>query len=398
MPNLSNIFKNKAVIDTLKTIGGTSVGIGLGKLLADYENEHIYNQEATKNVSSLMGPSTGGLIGGILSNPYLQKNHLGKALLAAAALTGPKQIGLKALDSIDGYTSIQNELADKNTEISKNQLLTALANKDVADRSNALSKKWMDIAKVALPAAGGLAGVLAALYAYNSLKDKKQPISLKIDNKLPERDKGSMYLEIPSEKISDKFYNSFSRELLFKDDQEKYLAAKAKEKDGMNLSSKEKKIIEKFEKAASAISQMDDYIDEPKTNISSVNQQNPITSDYEKVRQNYLDKRRMDRDYNTELKGLNSKSPVSENYYNLADYMKQYKPKSYANPTAAFLNDDVYGLTRAIRENYGNLPQDEQALLFEHIKDKNTPFLKKLISMILPMVQAMGVVPTPKGQ
>lgn len=398
MPNLSNILKNKAVKDTLKTIGGTSVGVGLGKLLADYENEHIYNQEATKNVSSLMGPSTGGLIGGIISNPFLRKNHLGKALLAAAALTGPKQIGLKALDSVDAYTSIQNELADKNTEISKNQLLTALANKDVANRSNALSKKWMDIAKVALPAAGGLAGVLTALYAYNSLKNKKQPISLKIDNKLPERDKGSMYLEIPSEKISDKFYNSFSRELLFKDDQEKYLAAKAKEKDGMNLSSKEKKIIEKFEKAASAISQMDDYIDEPKTNISSVNQQNPIISNYEKVRQNYLDKRRMDRDYGAELKGLNSKSPVSENYYNLADYMKQYKPKTYANPTAAFLNDDVYGLTRAIRENYGNLPQDEQALLFEHIKDKNTPFLKKLISMLLPMVQAMGVVPTPKGQ
>lgn len=398
MPNLSNILKSKAVQDTLKTIGGTSVGVGLGKLLADYENEHIYNQQATKNVSSLMGPSTGGLIGGILSNPFLRKNHLGKALLAAAALTGPKQIGLKALDSVDAYTSIQNELADKNTEISKNQLLTALANKDVANRSNALSKKWMDIAKVALPAAGGLAGVLTALYAYNSLKDKKQPINLKIDNKLPERDKGSMYLEIPSEKISDKFYNSFSRELLFKDDQEKYLTAKAKEKDGMNLSSKEKKIIEKFEKAASAISQMDDYIDEPKTNIPSVNQHTPITSDYEKVRQNYLDKRRMDRDYRNELKNLNSKSPVSENYYNLADYMKQYKPKSYANPTAAFLNDDVYGLTRAIRENYGNLPQDEQALLFEHIKDKNTPFLKKLISMILPMVQAMGVVPTPKGQ
>lgn len=398
MPNLSNILKSKAVRDTLKTIGGTSVGIGLGKLLADYENEHIYNQQATKDVSSLMGPSTGGFIGGILSNPFLRKNHLGKALLAAAALTGPKQIGLKALDSVDAYTSIQNELADKNTEISKNQLLTALANKDVANRSNALSKKWMDIAKVALPAAGGLAGVLTALYAYNSLKNKKQPINLKIDNKLPERDKGSMYLEIPSEKISDKFYNSFSRELLFKDDQEKYLTAKAKEKDGMNLSSKEKKIIEKFEKAASAISQMDDYIDEPKTNIPSVNQHTPITSDYEKVRQNYLDKRRMDRDYSAELKSLNSKSPVSENYYNLADYMKQYKPKSYANPTAAFLNDDVYGLTRAIRENYGNLPQDEQALLFEHIKDKNTPFLKKLISMILPMVQAMGVVPTPKGQ
>lgn len=398
MPNLSNILKSKAVKDSLKTIGGTSVGVGLGKLLADYENEHIYNQQATKDVSSLMGPSTGGLIGGILSNPFLRKHHLGTALLAAAALTGPKQIGLKALDSADAYTSIQNELADKNTEISKNQLATALANKDVADRSNALSKKWMDIAKVALPAAGGLAGVLTALYAYNSLKDKKQPINLKVDNKLPERDKGSMYLEIPSEKISDKFYNSFSRELLFKDDQEKYLTAKAKEKDGMNLSSKEKKIIEKFEKAASAISYMDDYIDEPKANASSSNQQNPITSDYEKVRQNYLDKRRMDKDYSAELKGLSSKSPAPENYYNLANYMKQYKPKSYANPTAAFLNDDVYGLTRAIRENYGDLPQDEQALLFEHIKDKNTPFLRKLISMILPMVQAMGVVPTPKGQ
>ena len=381
---MASVIKSP-LVQTLIGIGG---GAGLGKLLADFENKHIYTQEPTKNVSSLMGPATGSLIGGIIANPILRKKHLGTALAAAAALAGAKQMGLAGLDTIDRYTSIQNELADKNVQITKNQLDTAIANKEVADTSNELSKKWLDLAKIGIPVTGGLASILTALYAYDTLKDKKQPINLKINNKPSNRDKGSMYIEIPSEKISDKFYNSFSRELLFKDDQEKYLNAKEKERNGMNLSDKEKNIIEKFEKAASTL------------NIEN----SAELSD--KNKQKFIDKLQSNLDFDDAMFSINKKQKQLDkdksallketSYPTWEDAKKKYNKKLYYNnPTAAFLNEGTFGLTKAIRENYKDLSQDEQALLFEHIKDKNTPFIQKIISMLLPMLQGAGIVPTP---
>lgn len=384
---MASVIKNlkSPLVQTLIGIGG---GAGLGKLLADFENQNIYTQKPTKNVSSLMGPATGSLIGGIIANPILRKKHLGTALAAAAALAGAKQMGLAGLDTIDRYTSIQNELADKNTQITKNQLDTALANKEIANTANEMSKKWLNLAKTGIPIAGGIGGILTALYAYNALKDKKQPITLKIDNKPSNRDKGSMYLEIPSEKISDKFYNAFSRELLFKDDREKYLSAKEKEKNGMNLTSKEKNIIEKFEKAASTL------------NIDT----SAELSD--KNKQKFVDKLQSDLDFDSAIFDINKKkNQLNKDKSNLLkdtsypmweESKKKYDKKLYYNnPTAAFLNEGTFGLTKAIRENYKDLSQDEQALLFEHIKDKNTPFIQKIISMLLPMLQGAGIVPTP---
>lgn len=398
MPTINKQLLKKLITSpTAKTIEGASIGGILGKILADYENKHIYTQEPTKNVSSLMGPSSGALVGAVLGNPKLRKGHLGIALAALVGLTGMKQSALQALDVFDRYTSTQESLAEKTKDITKNQLETAIVNKDIADAANKISQKWQDISKIALPSAAGLATALTGLYAYNTFKDKNTPLNIKVENKTPGRAKDSMYLEIPSEKISDKFYNTFSRELLFKDDREKYLEAKDKENKGMNLTSKEKKILDKFEKVAST------------TDVSFSNDYN-LDKDLDKDLKKELDakrkllfQKRLDLDYKNALKNLREEeikssipsdynnSSISPDYYNLSNFHKRHKMPKYQNPTVGFLKDDIYGLTRAIKENEPELSQEDKALLFEHIKDRNTPLVQKIISMLLPMVQSLGV-------
>lgn len=389
MPTINKQLLKKLITSpTAKTIEGASLGGILGKILADYENKHIYTQEPTKNVSSLMGPSSGALVGAVLGNPKLRKGHLGIALAALVGLTGMKQSALQALDVFDRYTSTQESLAEKTKDITKNQLETAIVNKDIADAANKISQKWQDISKIALPSAAGLATALTGLYAYNTFKDKNTPLNIKVENKTPGRAKDSMYLEIPSEKISDKFYNTFSRELLFKDDREKYLEAKDKENKGMNLTNKEKKILDKFEKVASASA------------VDFSNNYN-LDKDLKKAldaKSKVLAQKRLDLDYKNAMKNLREEEiksstshDISPDYYNLSNFYKRHKMPKYQNPTVGFLKDDIYGLTRAIKENEPELSQEDKALLFEHIKDRNTPFVQKIISMLLPMVQSLGV-------
>lgn len=389
MPTINKQLLKKLITSpTAKTIEGASIGGILGKILADYENKHIYTQEPTKNVSSLMGPSSGALVGAVLGNPKLRKGHLGIALAALVGLTGMKQSALQALDVFDRYTSTQESLAEKTKDITKNQLETAIVNKDIADAANKISQKWQDISKIALPSAAGLATALTGLYAYNTFKDKNTPLNIKVENKTPGRAKDSMYLEIPSEKISDKFYNTFSRELLFKDDREKYLEAKDKENKGMNLTSKEKKILDKFEKVASASA------------VDFSNNYN-LDKDLKKAldaKSKVLAQKRLDLDYKNAMKNLREEEiksstshDISPDYYNLSNFYKRHKMPKYQNPTVGFLKDDIYGLTRAIKENEPELSQEDKALLFEHIKNRNTPFVQKIISMLLPMVQSLGV-------
>ena len=392
-------FKLKKILNNPKaiTLGGTALGGLLGGLLAEYEKAaDYYNNEKIKDVASLTGIGGGALAGLLLSNPKFRANKALNAIALGdiASLLGPKQIALQGIDtaenagkSISEYTGIQNELADKNVDISKNQLATAITNRDIASAANDLSKKWIDISKIALPAIGGLASILTGLYAYNSLKDKKQPISLRINNKLPEREKGSMYLEIPSNKISDKFYNQFSRELLFKDDKEKYLEAKEKERNGMSLTRKEKNILRKFEKLAAA--SLKDGKNEPLNKYISFNNLSGM-QDY----------------YNASLaaKNMNNKfrekldAPYENSHKENLDLFKLRSKNSlskYRDPDIAYKEEGDYGLLKFLNspEN-AHMDPRERELLISSIKDKNTSTIVKILNYLLPMAQSMGFIPT----
>ena len=176
-------------------------GMYAGSRLADFENEHFIKDENVKRVAKFLDTYTLGAIAPLLIAKG-DKRILG--LKELIDILGLKQMGLVGVDTIANYTNKQNE-------ISKNMLDTALANLQTSNNQKELSQKWLDFTNKYSPyVAGGLGAALAAalgLYAYNSLrKNKSSP-----DN---------VSFEIPSEKLSPKFYTQLGREILFKDKDE----------------------------------------------------------------------------------------------------------------------------------------------------------------------------------
>lgn len=197
---LSKIFRK------LPSLLGFGLGGYAGHNMAQWENAHLYSNDTTKSLADLTGTGVGALGTAALFSPA----HRATGLKLLGSLMGPKQLGLYGIDkftqginAVEDYTDIQNELADKNVEITKNQLETAKQNKEIADISNETSKKWLDLANKGLPYVGGLAALITALYAYNSFKKNKG--------------NGNVAFQIPEEKLSPQFYSRLGREILFKD-------------------------------------------------------------------------------------------------------------------------------------------------------------------------------------
>lgn len=197
---LSKIFRK------VPSLLGLGLGGYAGHNMAQWENAHLYSNDTTKSLADLTGTGVGALGTAALFSPA----HRATGLKLLGSLMGPKQLGLYGIDkftqginAVEDYTDIQNELANKNVEITKNQLETAKQNKEIADISNETSKKWLDLVNKGLPYVGGLAALITALYAYNSFKKNKG--------------NGNVAFQIPEEKLSPQFYSRLGREILFKD-------------------------------------------------------------------------------------------------------------------------------------------------------------------------------------
>lgn len=226
-----------------KNVLGIGTGTGLGYLGGNWEAEHIFNDPQVKDSARLMGTGTGGILGGLYVNGLLRNPA---SIAIAGALMGQKQSDLmqadaakaqaKAInalqDTIKGYTGKQSDLMSKQTQTAESNLETAKQNKEIAEIADKTSREWLDIANKGLPFLGlaGLAGL--GLYAYNSFKNPKKSGS------------DDVSLQIPSEKLSPKFYSRLGREILFQDKEEKGRLAKRKLlKSNPNLTEEE---IDKF--------------------------------------------------------------------------------------------------------------------------------------------------------
>lgn len=224
-----------------KSLLGSAGGASLGYGLAELENKHLYDDPKIQEISKIVGTGTGGLAGGLMAT-----KHKGLGLALLGSFLGLKQMGLLATDSAKGYfDAVKNR--EKNEAKIRNLILeTQTSTERTAKNLEGTTKYLADTLKKSFPYVGALGAGALALYAYNSFKNKDkqpQPINLKVDNKLPERASKSMYLEIPSSKISDKFYNQFGREILFKGDEEQLNEALAKQSKGINLTKKEKNML-----------------------------------------------------------------------------------------------------------------------------------------------------------
>lgn len=221
---LKNVVKNPIFLDAVTgTLGG-----GLGYAASELENKHLYENEGVKNISTLVGTGTGAL-----ALPLIRrKNSIGLKLLGS--YLGLKQLGLLAVDKSTGYFDAVKKREEDEKEIRNLTLDTAKATSETAKNLEGSTKYLADTLKSAFPAIGGLGAALLTLYAINTFKknDKqKQNITVKLDDKNKNK---NFYLEIPSEKISDKFYNTLGREILFKSKEEKEAAEKALANQNLN--------------------------------------------------------------------------------------------------------------------------------------------------------------------
>ena len=218
---LSLATKPQVASPALGAIGGAA-----GNALADYEiDEGYYKEDATKGLAMLTGIG-GGAIGGLMLGANPRKNLI-PALASIGFTLGPKQALLAGTESfgnlagsVKDYTKEQAVLAEANKIISQNQLDTSIQNKQVSENALNTSNKWLDVANKIMPFAGASLAAALGLYAYNSFKKRNKGLE------------DSVALQIPSEKLSPKFYNTLGREILFKDKEEdKRLNADAKNRE-----------------------------------------------------------------------------------------------------------------------------------------------------------------------
>lgn len=210
-----------------RTVAGHAIGAGLGYAGGDWEAKHLYNKEGTGDLARLMGTGAGMISGGLIGRgKYFSPLNLG----LLASVFGPKQILLRGTEAIQdladnnralqatiqAYTAKQGDLMSKQTQTAESNLETAKQNKEIAEISDKTSREWLRLANKGLPFLGlaGLAGL--GLYAYNSFKNPKKSGS------------DDVSLQIPSEKLSPKFYSRLGREILFQDKEEKGRLAKRK--------------------------------------------------------------------------------------------------------------------------------------------------------------------------
>lgn len=210
-----------------KTVAGHAIGAGLGYAGGDWEAKHLYDKEVTGDLARLMGTGAGMISGGLIGKgKYFSPLNLG----LLASVFGPKQIFLRGTEAlqdqadtnralqstIQAYTAKQGDLMSKQTQTAESNLETAKQNKEIAEIADKTSREWLNIANKGLPFLGlaGLAGL--GLYAYNSFKNPKKSGS------------DDVSLQIPSEKLSPKFYSRLGREILFQDKEEKGRLAKRK--------------------------------------------------------------------------------------------------------------------------------------------------------------------------
>ena len=221
------ILKNLIKSPVVHALGAGGLGYGVSEL----ENKYIYENPGTKDISRVAGGLTGLIAGALFKNPKTKPI----ALHLLGSYAGPKQLALLGIDKFNttsdkasGYFDAVKKREEQEKEIRELTLDTAKETAESARNLNESTKYLADTFKTAFPAIGGLSAAFLSLYAYNSFKQNKekelkQNISVKLDDANKNK---NFYLEIPSEKISDKFYNTLGREILFKHDAEK---AKAKE-------------------------------------------------------------------------------------------------------------------------------------------------------------------------
>lgn len=199
--------KSASVFRTLGRLGATGAGMAgagaAGYGLANLENKYLGLGERTSKINNILGTITGLISAGLLA----RKGGGGKLVDVAKYGLGPltmKQLGVVGTDAGLKYMDSQQELVDTKLDTAKKQQESANIEKGTADTYSSLAKRLGGPALLG----GGLLGLAAVIAMFrNRGSGRGGP--------------GVLSVDIPEQQMSEKFYKTLSRDLLFDSPKEK---------------------------------------------------------------------------------------------------------------------------------------------------------------------------------
>jgi hypothetical protein len=207
---LKSLFSRPEPNHLLNTLAGAGVGAGVGGLESWAFD---YDPTATK-VNTFLSGVMGGAWPHMKGKGKLIHGPYGKKLELATANV-PKMGIVAAVDMADKYIGSQQGLSDARLDTARLQEETAKIYKKIVD----------DYGLPALLSAGVLGTGATSALLINALKTQK-PTKITMSNPKGGK-KNVITVDIPKEHISEDFYRSLSRDLLFDSPEEKRRKAKA---------------------------------------------------------------------------------------------------------------------------------------------------------------------------
>lgn len=190
-----------------KFLPGALLGGGASAL----ENEWLGLEPGTSKINTVLGALSGGVIG-----KYLKSNP--KVGIGALVGYPAKSVGLFGVDQLAKSRKEQSDLMDKKLETAENyREMASLLSPYEADPDNPDSQRVKPLYAMGGLAAAGLGTGAVFASILNALRDKNK---ITIDNQ-ERKDPNVLSVDIPKDKVSDRFYTSLNRDMLFSTPEEK---------------------------------------------------------------------------------------------------------------------------------------------------------------------------------
>jgi len=190
-----------------KFLTGAALGGGASLL----ENEWLGYEPGTSKINAVLGALSGGVI-----SKYLK----GSPAIATAGLLGypAKSVGLYGVDQLAKARKEQTDLMDKKLETAENYKdMAGLLSPYESDPDNPDSNRVKPLYAAAGLGIGALGTGAVFASVVNALRDKNK---ITVENK-DFKDPNVLSVDIPKDKVSDKFYTNLNRDMLFATPEEK---------------------------------------------------------------------------------------------------------------------------------------------------------------------------------
>ena len=200
--------KRAASNNLLRTFApGATAGAGLSAL----ENKWLGYEDGGSKLNMVLGALTGGV-----AQKYLRSDP--KVGIGALLGYPAKSVGLYGVDQLAKSRKEQSDLMDKKLDTAENyREMAELLSPYEPDPDNPEEQRIKPLYAIGGVTAGALGTGAVLASVLNALRDKNK---ITIDNQ-ERKDPNVLSVDIPKDKVSDRFYTNLNRDMLFSSPEEK---------------------------------------------------------------------------------------------------------------------------------------------------------------------------------